>query len=359
MRRRDQRRRVRGHPDDGGQPPGRDRRGLRPDRRQLVRLGRRRHPARPARTPTRSGRSSTRRVDSPQRARPRVQGARGHVPARRDFGLLATGDYEGFPKSDADRRGRRDRRAVHPALVRRLRGGRQGGQPGRHARLGWATGFNDPADEQGARARPERRRAPSTSSRSRPPATPASSRPPRSRTSSPRGVDTDQRVARPGAHHRVDGEADRRRRVRGRLRPRARARSRAASRPTASPRTASGRRSSRSTTSTRRRRSRRRSRTRSGRWRDQIVSRRDRGDGLPRPAERRRRARPASQPVTPAAPGRHRDRMTPSGAAPPCRHAGIVKRYDRVRGAGRRRPRARARATSTRSSARTAPARRP
>ena len=40
------------------------------------------------------------------------------------FGLLATGQYEGFPQSDVDRRGGRYRPALHPPLVRRLRGGR-------------------------------------------------------------------------------------------------------------------------------------------------------------------------------------------------------------------------------------------
>ena len=140
------------------------------------------------------------------------------------------------------------RPAVHPALVRRLRGGCQEGQPRCDARPGLGDRLQRPRDEQGARARPERQGRPVH-------VRVLGCRQHRHLRGS-RGAELPHQrrrhrpaVARPGPHHRVDGEADRRRRARGGARPRGRLVRGRRGVPTGSPRTGSDRRSSSWTTS--------------------------------------------------------------------------------------------------------------
>ena len=149
-------------------------------------------------SPTRSGRSSTPGIDGNANVRGLVfKEHEGAYLVGVIFGLLASGDVRGLSSVRHDRRGRRDRPAVRPPLVRRLRGGREVGQARRERPARVGQRLQRPRDEQGARARAERRRARSTSSRSRRPATSASSRRPPSEGFFTSGVDTDQRSVDP------------------------------------------------------------------------------------------------------------------------------------------------------------------
>ena len=151
--------------------------------------------------PTRSGRWSTCRSDPAWQLAnvrgPGVPRARGGLPAGRDPGPARDRRVRGLPRIGRDRRRGRDRPAVHPALVRGLRGGREEGQPRRDARPSLGDRLQRPGGQQGAGAGGACRRAPTTSSRSRPRATPASSRPPRNEDFFTTGVDTDQRSLDP------------------------------------------------------------------------------------------------------------------------------------------------------------------